>query len=118
MPTTNAYLDPANVARWRTRLMHKGMEVNGQLTALLARQNATLATIKVPNEQEPGETREEKLRRYLKQVIAAQRRLDSDAYGKCQTCGTLLPLGALDDAPWLEECGPCAAQSSSVAPPF
>lgn len=118
MHDTTPYLDPANLARWRTRLMHKGMEINSQLTALLARQNATLATLKLPNEQEPGETKEERLRRYLKQVIAAQRRLGSDAYGRCQSCGILLPVQALDDAPWLEECGPCLAASSSMALPF
>ncbi|MBM4346013.1 MAG: hypothetical protein FJ100_21780 [Deltaproteobacteria bacterium] len=118
MSDSSPYTDKANVARWRTRLMHKGMEVNGQLTALLARQNATMATLKLPNEMEPGETKEEKLRRYLNQIIAAQRRLGSEGFGKCATCGVQLPVLALDDAPWLEECGACFAQSHSNALPF
>ena len=102
--------------RWRAMLMKKGMEINGQLTKLLAGQNATLATLKLPNEDKGGEPKELKLRRYLNQVIAAQRRLDSPEWGVCQECGAPLPAAVFDEAPWTDSCQTCAAQEQSGLP--
>ncbi|MSQ84030.1 MAG: hypothetical protein EXR77_14295 [Myxococcales bacterium] len=116
--TTLPFLEPANIARWRQAIALKGMEVNGQLTQLLAKQNATLATIKLPNEEKPGEKPVERLRRFLNQIIAAQRRLGSDQFGKCQSCGLVLPVAALNETPWLQDCGPCFAKTNSTALPF
>jgi RNA polymerase-binding transcription factor DksA len=93
--------------RYRTELARCGMAVNEQLTRLLAGQNVTLATLKLPHEQSPGLRSEEKLRRFLAQIIRAQRRLDTPAWGHCVDCGAGLPPQALDDAPWLERCSRC-----------
>lgn len=112
------FTDPARIAKWRQGLMHKGMEVNGQLTKLLANKNATLATMKLPSEEKPGEKPEERLRRFLKQIIDAQRRLGTPEFGKCQTCGVVLPVLAFDDTPWLQDCAPCTQKLASNALPF
>lgn len=95
--------------RWRRDLMRKGMEVNAKLTELLANQNATLATLKLPGEGKPGEKPIERLQRFLRQISAAQQRLGTPQWGQCQRCGVVLPVGALDDTPWIEECGDCRA---------
>lgn len=93
--------------RWRTELARRGMAVNEQLTRLLAGQQVTLATLKLPNEQKPGLRPEEKLRRFLDQISRAQRRLGTPAWGLCVDCGAALPESALDETPWLERCAGC-----------
>lgn len=97
----------ADLARWRTALMHKGMGLNQALTTLLAGQNVTLATLKLPHEQKPGEKPEARLRRYLDQVSRAQKRLGTPGWGLCRKCGMPLPLAVLDEAPWTEDCAAC-----------
>lgn len=113
-----ALTDPANLSRWRTALGRKGMEVNAQLTKLLASQNMTLATLKLPNEMDPGEPPERKLRRFLDQIIAAQRRLGSAQFGLCQSCGKELPPAVFDEAPWTADCPACDAANSQTGLPF
>ncbi len=100
-------IDPARLARLRTDLGRKGMDINQKLTDILAGKNVTLATLKMPHEQKPGEKPEEKLRRFLNQISRAQRRLGTPAWGLCVTCQAPLPDAVLDDTPWTEECNTC-----------
>jgi RNA polymerase-binding transcription factor DksA len=100
----------AQIARWRAELMHKGMDVNEALVAVLAGKKATLATLKMPWDKQPKEPPEKKLRRWLDQIVRAQRRLETPNFGRCQECGANLPLGALNDTPWLEICAKCAPE--------
>lgn len=93
--------------RLRGDLARKGMDVNEKLTKLLAGQNVTLTTMKLPNEQKPGLKPVEKLRMYLDQIIRAQRRLGTPAFGHCVDCQIALPDAALDDSPWIERCNAC-----------
>jgi RNA polymerase-binding transcription factor DksA len=102
-------IDPAREARLRKALMAKGMGVNAQLVALKANQNARLLDLKLPHERKPGMTKEERLRAFLDQIIAAQRRLGTPAFGRCLDCGMALPDSAVDDCPWLERCAACEA---------
>lgn len=104
--------DPTDHDRMRAELARKGMEVNEKLTRLLAGQDTTMATVKLPQEQKPGEKPVEKLRRFLDQIIRAQRRLGTQAWGRCATCGVDLPSQALADAPWVEQCATCAARNA------
>ncbi len=111
MPTAPVHPPtPEQLARWRGDIMRKGMAVNAKLTELLSKQNATLATMDLPGEGKPGEKPVERLRRFLNQISAAQRRLGTDQWGKCQSCGVAFPYGALDDTPWIEDCGDCQAK--------
>ncbi len=104
MPTPT---DPAHVARLRTHLGRQGMELNEKLTKLLAGQNATLVTMKMPWEEKPGEKPQEKLRRFLDTVSRAQKRLGTEAWGLCIDCGAEVPEAVLDEVPWTERCRPC-----------
>jgi len=101
-------MDPERQQRLRTELGRKGMDINQKLTDLLAGKNVTLATIVLPQDQKPGETKEERLRRFLNQISRAQKRLGTPTWGLCVTCHAALPDGVLDDTPWTEECNSCA----------
>ncbi len=107
-----AAIDTARTEKLRRDLARKGMEVNEKLTRMLAAQNATLTTMKLPSEEEPGLKPHEKLRRYLDQIVRAQKRLGTGAWGACMHCAAELAEAALDDAPWLELCAKCAADES------
>ena len=98
-----------NKTRLRQDLLRKGADINAALTALLAGQNATLATIKLPHEDKPGIKPKERLRLFLDQIIRAQRRLDTAAWGQCVVCGEPFAEAALAETPWLEECPDCEA---------
>ena len=104
---------PDAVQRWRKTLQRKGMDINQKLTDLLGRQNATLATIKLPNETEAHEPPERRLRRFLDQIVRAQRRLSTPQWGRCTSCQKPFEQGALDDTPWIEECKACAQPESA-----
>lgn len=102
-------MDPARKDRLLRDLRSKGMAVNAKLVEVLGGKNVDLATLKLPHEEKPGLKPEQKLRRFLDQIIRAQKRLETPDYGRCVQCGTVLPDGALDDTPWLELCARCAA---------
>jgi RNA polymerase-binding transcription factor DksA len=101
--------EPQRTARWRQTLAAKGIEINDRLTRLLAGQNATLATLPLPDEARPGETPIDRLRRYLRLVSDAQKRLNSGIFGICLGCGAELDPLLLDERPWTERCPRCAA---------
>ncbi len=105
-----APLSAAHLARLRRDLARQGMSVNERLTNLLAGMNGRLLDMKMPHERKPGLRPEEKLRRYLDQIIRAQRRLGTETWGVCVTCGAQLAQAQLDDAPWQEECDRCLAE--------
>lgn len=110
VPHSTAAHTPEQEQRWRRDLMRKGMDVNAKLTELLGKQNATLATMDLPGEGKPGEKPVERLQRFLRQISAAQKRLGTPQWGKCQSCGVVFAHGALDDTPWIEDCGDCQAK--------
>ena len=89
------------------QLMRKGAGLNRQLTEILAGKNVSLSTIKLPHHETPGMTPAEKLRLFLDLVIAAQRRLGTDAFGTCQTCDAEFSYASLVDAPWNDICTEC-----------
>ena len=100
-------MDSTREQRHRRDLMRKGMSLNERLTELLANENMTLSSVEFPHEQKPGLKPKEKVRMFLDQVIRAQRRLGTGAWGLCVTCGGRFDEAMMDDTPWLEECRDC-----------
>ena len=104
---------PEQLQRWQRELARKGMDLYAVLSEGLAGKNATLAMLKLPHEQKPGEQKEERLRRFLDQVSRAQKRMQikpgeqGDAWVRCARCRAPLPDVLLDEAPWTEVCGDC-----------
>ena len=103
-------MDTQQEAKLRQDLLRKGGDVNAALTALMAGQNATLATMKMPHEEKPGMKPKERLRLFLDQIIRAQRRLGTPAWGSCVECDAPFAEAALGETPWLEECPECEAR--------
>jgi|GEM_PF-2000167 len=89
------------------QLMRKGAGLNRQLTDVLAGKNLRLTGVKLPHHEHAGMTPAEKLRLFLDLVIAARRRLGTDAFGCCSSCGTQFSYAALVDAPWKDICTDC-----------
>ncbi len=93
----------------RRDLLRKGGDINHALTRLLAGENATLATIKLPDEDKPGIKPKERLRLFLDQIVRAQKRLDTPQWGLCVECSEPFSEAALEEVPWLEYCAECDA---------
>ena len=93
-------------ARLKQKLSRKGQEVAQMLAELLAGQTpAGLADV-----VKPGETPEEKLRRFLDTIQARIKALRDGSYGRCEVCGEELRFVELDELPWADTCGSCAAR--------
>jgi hypothetical protein len=96
------------IARLKRVLLRKGAEINEKLTALLAGQKPALSGL--PPVTRPGETPEERLRRFLALVDGRLRAIAAGRYGRCERCGDGLPVTDLEQIPWLDTCRACAAQ--------
>jgi RNA polymerase-binding transcription factor DksA len=77
---------------------------------------ATLATIKLPQEEDPREPPTERLRRYSRFLAARRERFEAGdpAYGRCATCGGAIPVVELVDVPWAGRCRACAAGAAGA----
>ncbi len=90
--------DPA----WKSALLHKGQDVADMLEAVLSGKEVDLASVPVPFGV--GQDPELRLRSFLDQIDRAIKMFDTDAYGRCQTCGVDLDRAALRQQPWLATC--------------
>ncbi len=104
----------ADRKRYKRELMRKGWAVNEKLTQLLAGMNVTMSTIELPQDMLPGLKPHEKVRIFLDQIIRAQNRLETKAFGACIECGQEFPKGAVDDTPWIETCEDCLREASEM----
>ena len=90
--------DPA----WKSALLHKGQDVAELLEAVLSGKDVDLSSLPVP--LAPGQSPELRLRNFLEQIDRAIELFETDAYGRCQSCGVDLDRGALQQQPWLAMC--------------
>jgi RNA polymerase-binding transcription factor DksA len=95
--------DPA----WKSALLHKGQDVADLLEAVLAGKEVHLDAMPAP--VNPEVSKELRLRRFLDQIDRAIQAFDTDAFGRCEVCGTDLPRSALAQQPWLSSCPAHAA---------
>lgn len=107
--------DPTRALRLR-RINAKGLEIATRLSELLAGQDVRLADFELTGGK-PGETKEQRLRRFLASINGARARLlgqgAAPPYGECLACGVELPAPALDEMPWVERCPPCARSDAA-----
>jgi RNA polymerase-binding transcription factor DksA len=96
------------IARLRRQLLKKGAEINEKLVALL---NGKQINIMEP--LKPGETKEERLRRFLKLIDDQLVAIRNKTYGKCVRCGDGLPFVHLEQIPWIDTCQVCAADQTA-----
>ena len=53
----------------------------------------------------------ESVLRILEEIRAAQERLATGRFGRCESCGTAIPLERLELRPWTTLCVGCAPRS-------
>lgn len=90
----------------KRRLLTKGSEINDALTKLLA--GDTIHVEKLFGGGKPGETPEEKLRRFLELIDERLRAVREGRFGRCEACGGEISFAELDEVPWQRECRHCA----------
>ncbi|MCO5167792.1 MAG: hypothetical protein M9894_15710 [Planctomycetes bacterium] len=91
----------------RRRVLDTLGVVSDRIAQLLAGQDLDLSQMKLPQDQEPGETPLERLRRYkalLQETLATLNRGEDPT---CRACGGPIPEAALDELPWATGCGRC-----------
>ncbi len=96
--------DPA----WKSALLHKGQDVADLLEAILDGREVDLTSLPPPTT--PGETPEQRLRKFLEQIDRAIKAFDTDRFGRCEICGVNLSRAALQQQPWLATCPSHAAR--------
>src|SRR4051812_21889744 len=100
----NPPLTDEEIAKLKRQLLKKGAEINEKLVALLNGKQ-----VNIMEQLKPGETKEERLRRFLKLIDDQLVRIRQGTYGKCEKCGDSLPFAHLQEAPWIDTCQACAA---------
>ena len=94
------------IAKLRRQLLKKGAEINDKLVALLAGKQVDVNALLGGGK--PGETKEERLRRFLELVDGRLRAIRDGRYGRCEQCGDGLPFAHLEQIPWIDTCEACA----------
>lgn len=85
----------------------KTAEINEIVTRMMAKQNVTLATIKLPEEEKPGETPLERLKRWFRELLLLQKRSLTEELGLCLECGQPIDVNLLVETPWRARCPRC-----------
>lgn len=106
-------LTPEEVAELKRALLKKGSEINAKLVDIM---NGKKVSFESLFRSKPGETLEERLRRFLGLVDAQIQRVRAGTYGTCQSCGANLPVRELREVPWIDTCQSCAAKAAATQP--
>jgi len=94
----------------------KGWDVAQALIEIKANKDVTLDELSDLRGGKPGETAEERCRRFLDQINAARTRLQTGEFGICEDCGEAIAEAALNQEPWMTQCSVCAARGVSALP--
>jgi RNA polymerase-binding transcription factor DksA len=92
----------------RRRLLAKGRELSEILAALMAGLSPKATDLL---DACPGETKIEKVRRYLDLVDRKIKAIAAGNYGRCEGCDAPIPPALLAELPWMDRCPACAASA-------
>jgi len=101
MNDTSPYTQ-ADRDRWRQLLLAKGKEVADKLERVLAKKDVALEELSLFKNDEPAETKEKRLRRYLDHLMKRLRSLDHPRFGYDTGRGAFVSVTELDECPWLD----------------
>lgn len=104
-------LTPDQIQTLKRQLLKKGAEINEKLTQLMNGLNPSMHDILSGGS--PGETKIEKLRRWLELVDKQIKRIGRGEYGTCVQCSEALTFEGLSQVPWADTCPTCAAKESA-----
>lgn len=96
------------LALLRRRLLVKGRELAEILAALMAGLSPGATDLL---DARPGETKIEKVRRYLGLVDRKIKAIAAGSYGRCEGCDAAIPLAQLRELPWMDRCPACSASA-------
>jgi DnaK suppressor protein len=95
-------LTDEQILKLKRQLLKKGSEINDKLVAILnGKDPGNLAEIMGGT---VGETKEEKLRRFLALIDSRLVQIRNGTYGKCVQCGDWLEYRHLEQIPWIDTC--------------
>jgi len=98
---------PEQIQILRRHLLKKGAELNAKLVELLSGKQVDVDALL--GRTKPGESKEERLRRFLALVDGRIQAIRAGSYGRCVTCGDGLPFADLEQIPWIDTCRACGA---------
>jgi len=88
--------------RWRQMLLKKGKEVADKLERVLNKKDVDLEDMSLFKNDEPAETKEKRLRRYLDHLMKRLRSVDDPRFGFDPERGEFLSVTELDEVPWAD----------------
>ena len=103
-------LSDEQIQRLKRQLLKKGSEINAKLVDLLNGKEVSLE--RLLGGGKPGETKEERLRRFLQLVDSRLVAIRNGSYGRCQGCGEWLHFEKLEQVPWIDTCEEHAADAA------
>jgi RNA polymerase-binding transcription factor DksA len=105
-PVTVQLFTDEELTRLRRRLLAKGRDLAEQLAALMAGLSPRATDLL---DAKPGETKIEKVRRYLDLVDRKIKAIAAGSYGHCEGCDAPFPYAVLAELPWIARCPTCSA---------
>jgi len=96
-------LTEEQIGKLKRQLLKKGSEINDKLVAILNGKDPGNLT-ELLGGGKPGETKEERLRRFLALVDSRLVQIRNGTYGKCVQCGDWLEYRHLEQIPWIDTC--------------
>lgn len=98
------------IKRWRAKTLRKLGNICSRIADLKAGLDVRLASIAIPGTGgKPGETPLERLERFKRLLNATLARLAEGQLAPCAQCDQAIPVLELDEMPWADVCGACAA---------
>jgi|GEM_PF-1626399 len=96
---------PEDRQRWKKTILKKGGEVSAKLEEILNKKDVSLEDLSLYGDGEPGETKEQRLRRFFDHLMKRLRAIDDPRFGFDSEAGAFLAVAALDEMPWVD-CEP------------
>jgi DnaK suppressor protein len=86
-------------------------ELEAALKTAAARRERQLAELPTDHSDLVATAHRDSVVRILEEIRAAQERLAAGRFGRCESCGTAIPVERLELRPWTTLCVACALRS-------
>jgi hypothetical protein len=105
------------LARATDALKRKRADTAKKIEEILAGQKVDLSSMKLPQEEDPGEPPLERLRRFARLLARAGDRLRTGEAERCGVCAGPITAVELTETPWTDTCRACAEKGQFATPP-
>jgi hypothetical protein len=83
-------------------MLEKGRDIATKLEKILAGKDVSLEEISLLKNDEPAETKEKRMRRFLDHVMSRMRAVQTADFGFDHTTGAYLTVTELNEVPWID----------------